>query len=323
MDSQPSIEDRFKAVVTEDSQEQPEETIEQEPQVVEETAEPDVLDIDSDESESEEVLDDQTDDEEEELEIEESAETEIDLEATYIIDGVELKGQEIKEGYLRQSDYTRKTQEVSELRKAVEAEQSQAKQNLELGVTALGMLTSEIDAKLQRYAGANWTEIAAQADPKEYNRMQAEVQSLQQRKQQLSMQAQHLFQTHNAQAEAMKAEQAQKAVTQLKANIPNWNNNTYSELQRYGVEIGFSEDEMLNAVDARLFTLLHKAKQADSAATVATKKRVKASPKRAMQSGSVKEVSRAEKEKASMSRLKSTGRVDDAAEAFKIRLRKG
>jgi len=94
-------------------------------------------------------------------------------------------------------------------------------------------------------------------------------------------------------------------------------------LQRYGVEIGFSEDEMLNAADARLFMLLHKAKQADSAAKVATKKKVKASPKRAMQSGSVKEVSKAEKEKASMSRLKTTGKVDDAAEAFKIRLRKG
>lgn len=325
MESQPTIEERFKATIQMDSQEQPQEP-EGEQTTVETVEDSDVLDLNTGTNESEEVELDQADDELEEVEEDESEEqaleSDIELDATYILDGVELTGQELKDGYLRQSDYTRKTQELSEQRKAVDSGIEQAKQNMELGVTALGMLTSEVDAQLQRYSQVNWQELATQADPQEYNRMQAEMQGLQQRKQQLNQQVQQFFQVHNQQQEAMKAEKAKQAVETLQANIPNWNNNTYSELQRFGVEVGFSEQEMMNATDARLFMLLHKAKQADTAKAVATKKKVKASPKRAMKSGSLKENSGSEQAKQAHARLKQTGRVDDAALAFKARMSK-
>lgn len=329
MESQPSIEDRFKSTLSMDSAEQPEaeameaEQPEMDAQTVEQTTETDVLDLESESEADAEVLEDQAEEAEDDLEDEESVEIEvsdIDLEATYTIDGVEMTGQELKDGYLRQSDYTRKTQELSQQREIVEQSEQQAKQNMELGVTALGMLTSDIDAQLQRYAQVNWQELATQADPQEYNRMQAEMQALQMKKQQLGQQAQALFQTYNQQQEQVKAEQAHQAAETLRSNIPNWNNAMYSELQKFGVEIGFTEQEMMDSTDARLFMLLHKAKQADSAKKVATKKRVKASPKRSLKPSSPQEVTQTQRQKQAHQNLKKTGKVDDAAAAFKARL---
>jgi len=98
---------------------------------------PDYVFFDPDEdteepAEPEMIEDDGADDEEveaetEEVEAEEAEETEEEddtspAETIELPDGTKIDRDEVVKGYLRQSDYTRKTSEVAELRKTLEAE---------------------------------------------------------------------------------------------------------------------------------------------------------------------------------------------------------
>ena len=72
--------------------------------------------------------DDEDDTSEDDADLDEDEESDDDedqsldiLSAKVEVDGVEMTVEEIKAGYLRQRDYTRKTQEISESRKQLEA----------------------------------------------------------------------------------------------------------------------------------------------------------------------------------------------------------
>jgi hypothetical protein len=85
-------------------------------------------------------------------------------------DGLKMKvprdlAQKVKEGFLRQSDYTRKTQEVAELRRAVEAERQSIHQASEAEIGARAALAA-IDQELAGYARVDWDALEV-SDPLE------------------------------------------------------------------------------------------------------------------------------------------------------------
>ena len=82
----------------------------------------------SEDAETEQAEDDEDDTSEDEADLDEDEEGDDDedqsldiLSAKVEVDGVEMTVEEVKAGYLRQRDYTRKTQEISESRKQLEA----------------------------------------------------------------------------------------------------------------------------------------------------------------------------------------------------------
>lgn len=176
---------------------------------------------------------------------------------------IEWKGKQIKVpkgAAMMQADYTRKTQELAEQRRAVEAtlaqasQVSQAERQLEGQFVAL----QQTIASYQDIDWQTWVEqdpVAAQKARFELDDLRAQAQRVASQHQQVSTQRQALTQQQIAQRIA----QGQR---ELAERIPNWGREVQTKL----VEVGqtayrFSPDE-LNAIDdPRMIEVLHDAYQ--------------------------------------------------------------
>jgi len=291
------------------------------------------------EEESEEYEEESVE-EEDEYESDESEEGEDEEEpgmnTTYAVkvDGeeIEVSLDELVKGYSRQSDYTRKTQELSQQRKEMEALQQQY-QNEVMQIQSerqqyIDGLQNALESSLSvldQFVGIDWEHLR-QTDPigfvtkkEEYRDAQEKVQRTQQQ-QQAARQRQE-YQLATARQEAMKNERAK-----LIEALPEWSDpekqaSLASNLKSYASTQGFSEEEINSLIDHRSLLVLRKAMLYDKASSSdIAKKKIKGKPK-VVKSGSGKgrKSIDSEKRSASMKRLKQSGRPEDAAnllEAF-------
>ena len=173
----------------------------------------------------------------------------------------------VAEGFLRQQDYTRKTQEVAAERQTLQ-EQRQSIENERQAFTPQVQAQQQlfqahaniaaIDAQIAQYNNLDWQQLIDQ-DPVQAmklerslnvlkeNRNQA-VQGVIQQQQEFSFKQQQEF-----------AQQAEQARTELMKRIPNFNQETAKALREYGTKQGYTENELANLIDPRLVETLHKA----------------------------------------------------------------
>lgn len=288
--------------------EQPEAEEESEDQ---EADEADIVDAEFEEApeedtaEAEEVEEDPT----------EEAEEEEPEELMFEVDGESLTAEELKLGYLRQSDYTKKTQAVAEQRKALESQTAEAEATMNALMSAAG-------ADLSRFENVNW-EQAAIDSPDQYKQAKAAYEQAQSTYKYIKAQADQFQTQQQQQAEAAQKEAAKESLTVLKTNIPNWNNELYYRIGEYAQGLGVSSEEFNQVSDHRLITALWKAMQFDQAKQVTAKKKVKPSPTKTL-SGSKADSTKAvqsESARKTRERLRKTGSVDDAAAALLNRMK--
>jgi hypothetical protein len=258
-----------------------------------------------DTAEAEEVEEDPTDE----------AEEEESEELTFEVEGETLTAEELNLGYLRQSDYTKKTQAVAEQRKAFEAQSEQAE-------ATMSALMSVAGADLSRFQNVDW-EKAAIDSPEQYKQAKAAYEQAQSTYNLIKAQADQFQTQQQQQADAAKKEAAKESLTVLKTNIPNWNNDLYYKIGEYAQGLGVSGEEFNEVSDHRVITALWKAMQFDQAKTVAAKKKVKPSATKTL-SGSKADSTKAvqsESARKTRERLRKTGTVDDAAAALLNRMK--
>lgn len=321
-DSAPSAEERLAALYTapdEDTADteaglKPEDEDEGEVEVVEDEGEADADD-------SEEAEDGQTEDEEDEADSEEEsdddAEDDDKAEQLVEIDGEQLTLEEVKLGYLRQSDYTKKTQAVAEQRKAVEEESQYYASTLNSLLTAVG-------ADVQRFQGVDW-ERAAVENPDQYRQAkQAYEHSLQTFNGIRGQVEDFVERTKKTQEAALKA-QAKEAVAVLKATIPGWSNDLYAQIGEYAQkELGFAPEEFNNIADHRAIRSIWDSMQYTRGRKVVTEKKVKVAPtktlsdKRATESKVIHNRKQMNKQR---ELLRNSGKIDDAVSLLANRLR--
>ncbi len=259
---------------------------------------------DEETEEAEEVDEDPTD----EAEAEES-------EAMFEVDGESLSAEELKLGYLRQSDYTKKTQAVAEQRKAFEAQTAEAEATMNALMSAAG-------ADISRFQNVNW-EQAAIDNPDQYRQAKAAYEQAQSTYNLIKAQADQFQTQQQQQTEAAQKEAAKESLTVLKTNIPNWNNDLYYKIGEYAQGLGVSGEEFNKVSDHRLITALWKAMQFDQAKQVTAKKKAKSSPTKTL-SGSKADSTKAvqsESARKTRERLRKSGTVDDAAAALLNRMK--
>lgn len=302
--SQEDIVNRIKNLGAEQApeQEQPEEALE-----AVDVSEEDAL---SDELESQEA------EEFEELEEEEPEELdhEDDGEESYFdIDGEEITLSQIKEwkdSGLRQSDYTRKTQDLADQRKSYEAKAERA----DALIQNLGDRIDELDAIIKgEEAEINWDELA-EDDPSEYLRKQRAIKA-----------KQKALSEAKAQQKAKLNDQATEESRLLVNAMPSWKDSKVqdadvTQLQKYMADKGIKPDLLEKAgYDHRLYMALLKASKFDALQEKksAVKKKVKRVPKaiKPVKGKSKAKPSEMEEAKA---RLKRTGSKDDAFAALKL-----
>jgi len=278
----------------------------------------------------EEESEEEDESEEDEEESEESAEDDEDEEDPLFPvmangEEIEVTYDELIKGYSRQADYTRKTQELSNVRQEYERGAQQYAQSLpelenlkQQYSQALGNMISNSVAGLERF-NIDWNALREDdreeylVKREEYREAQDQIKGLQERKSQedqaLNQQAQQNFQSLVVQEHQRMAEQ-----------IPEWadkesRGELASSIKQYAASKGFTEQELSSLVDHRYLLTLMKAMKYDGLQDSDIKsKKLKNKPK-VIRSGKGKEKSANSKSKraAKMKRLRSSGHVDDAA----------
>lgn len=186
----------------------------------------------------------------------------------------------LKDAFLRQQDYTQKTQSVAEQRKEVEARQAELVQREAVQRQYLAEYSQvyALDEQLKQYAAIDWNALI-DSDPVQAMKLERQMRDLQQQRDAVvasvteKQRAQHFEQ----QQETAKRAEAGRAV--LEREIKGWSPEVAKQLTAYGKEIGFTDQELAQVSNPRAVLLLHKAMQFDQL----MKKQVAEKPKPAPQ----------------------------------------
>ena len=277
------------------------------------------LDVQDDES-NEETTEEQSELDEETEEEEKPAEV-----YTVKVDGkeVEVTLDELQKGYSRTQDYTRKTQQIAETRKAVEAEASAIRAEREQYAQLLGALKQQLESteapvdmdRLYNEDPIEWvrqSEVMRQKQDK-----LAAIQSEQQRLSQLTAQQR---------AQEMQAHLATQQEALIQA-VPEWKDSKKAQAEKallveFGKKIGFSDDELKNVYDHRAVIALRKAALYDQMMSKRgqIKPVVNNGPRPAKPSAAGRVSTTTESTRAKQ-RLAKSGRVNDAASAIELLLK--
>ena len=253
----------------------------------------------------------------------------LDLSTTIEVDGEEITIEELRSGHLRQKDYTRKTQELAENRKAMEAQY----QEIERERAEYAQLLPAMAERIQQAAEQepDWDTLydtdpvmAAKAERqwrKEQEERVAQLQAVQAEQQRMQ------------QIEAQKREQMQQSYLEQQRQIlpdiiPEWRDKKVAateatQIRDFLLGEGFSEQDVSGMSNATLVKLARKAMLYDRGETRANE--VKAKPKKPrakiLKSGSrASQPKRTSAAQEAQNRARKTGRVNDAAAAIKALL---
>ena len=266
------------------------------------------------------AADDETDTEQSELD-EDTEEQEQPQVFSVKVDGkeVEVTLDELQKGYSRTQDYTRKTQQIAEVRKQTEAELQAVRAEREQYAHLLSALESQVQQVAQ--PNIDWDRLY-QEDPIEWVRQrevmrdnQEKAAAIQSEKQRLSQ----LSQQEQAQFMQQKLQHEQEA---LLAAIPDWKDAKKAQAEKallveFGQKIGFTPDELKNVVDHRAVLMLRKAALYDQMMSKRGNiKPVTNNGPRPAKPGAAGRVSNTTEAVRAQQRVAKTGRVDDAANAI-------
>jgi len=245
---------------------------------------------------------------------------------TVKVDGknVEVTLEELQKGYSREADYTRKTQQVSEERRAFQAEAELVRTERQQYSKLLGSLQAQLQQNaapqvdMDRLYSEDPIEWVRQKElARDAEKVHAAIQSERQRLSHIQAQEQY---------QSMQAHLAQQQDAMLKA-IPEWSNPDKAKAEKtllieWGQKLGFSSDELKNIFDHRAVVALRKAALYDQMMTKRGNIRpaVNNGPKPA-KPGAAGRMDNVTDARRSQQRLAKTGRVNDAASAIEHLLR--
>lgn len=245
-------------------------------------------------------------------------------------DGTELPLSEVKRGFLRQQDYTRKTQETSELRKTIESERAGYLAERKQVADRLTPLIQQAIAIIESpTAQAELAELR-QTDPGAYAVRMMELQQRQQTLSQLEYQQAQLREAaEREESERFQRERAQTAersratlietIPAAKKDFATW----YQGLGKYVLEQGIPAEAWDNEVDHRIITLAWKAQQYDEATRKAksTTEKLRKAPQ-PMRPGAARPpgYAQARSVREATERAHASGSIEDAIAAQKLKM---
>ena len=287
------------------------------------------------ELEAEQVLEQEAEPQQETEQVEETVDDEAEVqeddsqeeEPSYVIKAAgeekEVPLSELIKGYQLGADYTKKTTEVAEQRKLVEAERA-AIEEAKYARDSYAQRLQAIDNFLTSQMPQEDLQSLKENDPIGYA---VKVAELSEKKEQLQAiraeQARIAQEQQSDYARAMSDRVAQEA-SKLAQVLPEFSDpakgdNFRKEIRSYGKTLGFTEEELSQVYDSRHVLTLHKAMMYDKLqkSKPAITKKVNEAPRmlRAGTSGANKQ-SDAQKLQKQQSQLRNSGKVRDAAALF-------
>ena len=253
----------------------------------------------------------------------------LDLSTTIEVDGEEKTIEELRSGFLRQKDYTRKTQELAEGRKAQENEFQEMQRERAEYAQLLPAMAERIKQTAEQEP--DWDTLydadpimAAKAERQWRKQQEARVGQLQavQAEQQ---RMQQLAQNKQQEMQQSYLEQQRHVLPDI---IPEWRDNKVAakeatQIRDFLLNEGFTEQDVSGMSNATLVKLARKAMLYDRGETRANE--VKAKPMKSrtktLKSGSRQsQPKRVSSVQEAQNRARKTGSVTDAAAAIKALL---
>lgn len=251
------------------------------------------------------------------------------LAAKVEVDGEEITVEELKRGHLRQRDYTRKTQELAEMRKHFEAEQSEIERERAQYAQLLPALQQRIEMTAEQEP--DWDtlydtdpQMAARAERqwrKQQEQRQAQLEAVQ-------AEQQRLAQLQQQRAEQMRAQYVEQQRAVLPDLIPEWRDTKVAQteagkIREYLLNEGFTDEDIAGLTNATLVKVARKAMLYETGAKKASdaKAKPKASKAKTLRAGSRGSQPKPKSARAqAQQQLQKTGRLKDAAAAIKTLL---
>tara|TARA_R110000744_G_scaffold107013_2_gene203429 strand:- start:2134 stop:3096 length:963 start_codon:yes stop_codon:yes gene_type:complete len=246
------------------------------------------------------------------VEYEAAAETEVEEDIFVEINGENISLEDVGKGYLRQADYTKKTQEMAASRKAMSDLQASIAAEREHLQQVLAMSTKvENDAP-------DWVQLATD-DPLEYTRQRAIFDANESQRSAQNAESERLAtirqQEQQEQLQTFVAEQGQKLNEQIPELAGDKASDYKAGITKYMQNVGYSAEELGRLFDHRAVILADKARKYDALMAKGTevKQKVKGKPKvlrpgRKQSKALVKDKARNQQ----MAQLRNSGSIDDA-----------
>lgn len=195
-------------------------------------------------------------------------EEEIDLDDDLKLKLPKSQAEKLRQAALRQADYTRKTQELAEARKAFEAERQTYQQAGADEMNARAQLVN-IDSQIARYQQVDWN-AWFDADPFEAQKASHHLNALKDAKAQTQGYVAQLSEQRTIQQQQETAKRLEEGAAELAKAIPEWSPAHAAKLVEAGQKhFGFSKEDLDGIIDPKLVLALdaavkwfeHQAKQ--------------------------------------------------------------
>lgn len=229
---------------------------------------------------------------------------------------IEVTEEELVKGYQRDSDYRKKTTEIAEVKRAVEAERQHNEQ-------ILNSLVPLLQAQIQdKFAGVDWPQLA-QEDPTQYVALRAEFEAHVNRVNMAYAEQQRIAEASRQKSQEEHQERLKAEYQKMVERIPDIAHPEKGKVIRQDIKgylskVGYSDEEIGGLADSRAAEIAYKAMLYDKAqkAKVAGAEKVKKLPKVQKSGVSQKADPKSAAANAARERLRKTGKVDDLAAYF-------
>lgn len=234
---------------------------------------------------------------------------------------LELSEDELVSYAQQGADYTKKTQQLAEQRKALEAEAQSVQEAKQLR-DAYAERLQMIEQMLSAQDSSEDLESLKEADPIGYAVKVAEMQQKEKQMQAVRAERERIAQEQQAEHRQNMSQYLATQAQELAKALPEYSDPEKGEalrtdLRKFAKSVGFSDEDLANVVDHRQVLTLYKAMQYDKLqqAKPQVTKRVSEAPK-TLKSGSGVKTTDHDSMKRNKQQLRETGKVRDAARIF-------
>lgn len=222
-------------------------------------AEVEVEATETEDAQTEDIVDDETEVEAEVVEEEPSPASTYRVQTT---DGeVDVPLDELKNGYMRQSDYTRKTQQVAEERKSAESELGHLQAERQRYAEQLTNVEQALNQ--QEPTQEQWDQLYKE-NPLEYTRQRDVLRDRKEALEKVRAEQQQMQQQQLAELQGQAQQRMAHEREQLPELIPEWRDEKVAQKEKtalitFAQRYGYSEQELSNISDSRAVAVLRKA----------------------------------------------------------------
>lgn len=233
----------------------------------------------------------------------------------------EVSIKDLKRLYGQEASLTRKSQEVAEERKAVEAKRAE-------NIAAYDIMTKRATERADAYRQLPW--VALQKDPnvpaEQLEQLVQEARKAIEEETFLKSEMGNFMQKVQEEQTTARRTAAQEALKQINspespAYIKGWNDALYNDIRQFGVSMGIPAETVNELTDAGAIKILHMAMQFHKGASkVVVTKKVDKTPRKIVKNSASTPAARGTSKqvtvKSAVTKAKQSGSMRDAEEAF-------